>query len=95
MENSLRSLLWLGKEQGKKMKRGGEQVVRRVTRVDAGLAMRVHVCSQCDYVPRKKKGVRKKERADARRKSKGNLLCSRIKMPRGRVVKFTLAESQF
>jgi len=77
------------------MKRGGEQVVRRVTRVDAGLAMRVHVCSQCDYVPRKKKGVRKKERADARRKSKGNLLCSRIKMPRGRVVKFTLAESQF
>lgn len=29
------------------------------SKVDAGLAMRIHVYSQCDYVPRKKK--RKKE----------------------------------
>lgn len=45
------------------MKRGGDRVVQRVTRVDAGLATRVHVCSQCDYVPRKKRERKKGARA--------------------------------
>jgi len=66
MENSLRSLLWLGRERRKKMKRGGERVVQKVTRVDAGLAMRVHVYSATMYQGKKKEKEKRQREKGAR-----------------------------
>lgn len=83
MENSLRSLL---RPEGE-MTRENERY--RVTRIDADLATRIHVYMYTATI----KGEEEERGRRARRKSEVNLLCSRIKMPSGRVVKFTLAES--
>lgn len=54
-----------GEREGKRWKEA-ESEWYGVTRLDAGLATRIHVCSQCDYVPRKKKEEKEKKGVRAR-----------------------------